>query len=66
MNEITITLTASQISQLLKSANYSLNVYQRQVREYGNPRAKAAAAELLEIRSKLDLAIMDDDEGEEY
>ena len=66
MKDITITLTPSQISQLLKSVGYSLNVYQRQAREYGNPRAKAAAAELLEIRSKLDLAIMDDDEGEEY
>ena len=60
MNESTVTLTPSEISQLLKSVGYSLNVYQRQAREYGNPRSKAAADELLEIRSKLDLAMMSD------
>lgn len=61
MKDITITLTSSEIAQLLKSVGYSLTVYQRQAREYGNQRSKAAAAELLEIRSKLDLAMMSDD-----
>ena len=62
MSDVTVTLTPSEISQLLKSVGYSLTVYQRQAREYGNQRSKAAAAELLEIRSKLDLAMMDDDQ----
>jgi len=61
VKDITITLTSSEIAQLLKSVGYSLTVYQRQAREYGNQRSKAAAAELLEIRSKLDLAMMSDD-----
>ena len=55
---INVTLTSSEISQLLKSIGYSLNVYQRQTVEFGNPRSKAAATELLEIRSKLEAAAM--------
>jgi hypothetical protein len=61
MNEATVTLTASQIAQLLKSVGYSLTVYQRQVTEFGNQRSKASAAELLEIRSKLETAAMGGD-----
>ena len=58
MNETTITLTPSQISQLLKSVSYSLTVYQRQANEYNNKRSRASAVELLEIRSKLEAAAM--------
>jgi hypothetical protein len=58
MNEATVNLTTSEIAQLLKSVGYSLNVYQRQAVEFGNPRSKAAATELLEIRSKLEAAAM--------
>ena len=60
MNQCTVTLTSSEIAQLLKSVGYSLNVYQRQTAEFGNPRSKAAATELLEIRSKLESAAMGD------
>jgi hypothetical protein len=58
MNETTITLTPSEISQLLKSVGYSLTVYQRQATEFGNKRSRASAVELLEIRSKLEAAAM--------
>ena len=61
MNETTITLTPSQISQLLKSVGYSLTVYQRQVTEFNNKRSKASAIELLEIRSKLEAAALGGD-----
>lgn len=57
MNEATVTLTASEIAQLLKSVGYSLTVYQRQATEFGNPRSKASADELLVIRSKLEAAM---------
>lgn len=56
MKDITITLTSSEIAQILKSVGYSLTVYQRQAVEYDNPRSKRSADELLGIRSKLEAA----------
>lgn len=58
MKDRTITLTSSEISQLLKSVGYSLTVYQRQALEFNNSRSKASAAELLGIRSKLEAATL--------
>lgn len=58
MKDSPITFTSSEVSQLLKSVGYSLDVYRRQAREFGNQRSKAAADVLLEIRSKLEAAAM--------